>query len=234
MFDINCLYKNGVTSFKLRQQHLERLSGYINKESWVKNIGQNDKVFPCDDLLAIPLWAYNGFNSIDFSQSFSNEYEKESYIKKTLSSGVPKKYLDYFSIIFNSPIYNGNLPGLYNSEIKVSSVSLWNGVSDFNWHWDGPGNDDIYALIYLSDYEKWPEEFGAGLEYGMASMSEQGYKDVEKKGVFYPDNGRIVIGENRNPLWVHRTQHYSQEALNNKINRFTFLVTMRLERKKYD
>jgi hypothetical protein len=39
------------------------------------------------------------------------------------------------------------------SKITVNSIALWNGVGDFNWHWDGPGNDDIYALVYLSDYK---------------------------------------------------------------------------------
>jgi hypothetical protein len=44
----------------------------------------------------------------------------------------------------------------------------------------------------------------------------------------YPDNGRIVIGDNRNPLQLHRTQHYSEQALIDKIDRITFLVTMKL------
>jgi hypothetical protein len=80
---------------------------------------------------------------------YLNEYEKEFTIKQNIKNLTPKIYFDYFSILFNSPYILG-IDKLFHSKITVNSIALWNGVGDFNWHWDGPGNDDIYALVYFS------------------------------------------------------------------------------------
>jgi hypothetical protein len=210
-----------VSSVFLKKQHLDRLDNFIELETWIKN-DENDK-----EVLSVPKWMSQAFNNIDIESDIS-EFEKEFKMQQSIKQYRPKHYFEFFKIIFNSPLYNSGICKLHNSTFEISSIELWNGVSDFHWHWDGPGNDDIYALVYLSDYKEWPRVFGAGLEYGVAQLSKQGYKNIERKGVFYPDNGRIVIGDNRNPLQLHRTQHYSEQALIDKIDRITFLVTMKL------
>lgn len=237
--NINNFYNQGIGSFLLKKIHSDMLIDALKEEVWVENDG-NKNVFCSDnEFLSLPDWMYKAHDTSTNTDTntdtdtdtntdpYLNEHEKEFTIKQNIKNLTPKIYFDYFSILFNSPYILG-IDKLFHSKITVNSIALWNGVGDFNWHWDGPGNDDIYALVYLSDYKKWPRKFGAGLEYGTAQMSEQGYKNIKQKGVLYPDNGRIIIGENRNPLWVHRTQHYSEQALNDKINRFTFLVTMKL------
>jgi hypothetical protein len=225
---INNLYTHGVSSFFLKEQRIKVLEKMIKQEHWINNkhLSKNDEI------LCAPDWMHQANKTaMSKTDALKNPYEKERISKQTIKGFMPVKYYDYFTSVFNTHQYNCGLGALHYSAIEVVSVALWNGVGDFNWHWDGPGNDDLYALVYLSDYQEWPQEFGAGLEYGTAQMSEskQGYQNIEQKGVFYPDNGRIVIGENRNPLWVHRTQHYSEQALKDKINRFTFLVTMKLK-----
>lgn len=197
----------------------------IKRECWVDNENPSKN----NEILSAPGWLHKA-RRIDISkrEALKNPHEKEMINKQNIKHFISVKYADYLSIVSNDRYYDWGMDTLHYSATEVVSVALWNGVGYFNWHWDGLGSDDFYALIYLLDYKEWTKRFGAGLEYGTAQMSEQGYKNISQKGAFYPDNGRIIFGENRNSLWVHRTQNYSEKALNDRINRFTFLVAMKL------
>jgi hypothetical protein len=120
------------------------LNNFIELETWIKN-DENDK-----EVLSVPKWMSQAFNNIDIASDLS-EFEKEFKMQQSIKQYRPKHYFEFFKIIFNSPLYNSGICKLHNSTFEISSIELWNGVSDFHWHWDGPGNDDIYALVYWTD-----------------------------------------------------------------------------------
>lgn len=226
--NLNALYRTGLTSCLLKEEFALMLRNYIDQEQWSV----------CDEEgFLIPNWMLKGFQALSPTNNPVSEFEKEKILQNNIKRFTPECYFKFFQTIFNSPLYNAGLDKLHNSKLEVNSIELWNGVGSGNnhWHWDGPGNADVYALVYLTDYQSWPQEFGGGFKYGVADRLAQqdGYHNVHEIGVFCPDNGRIVLGDNRNPLWVHKTIPLTQEAPE-KINRFTFLVSLTLECIRYD
>ena len=103
------------------------------------------------------------------------------------------------------------------------------------------GNDDIFFLIYLSDFEKdkWDSKDGGGIAVGIRELeigkhwSNESPNDneVDLLREIQPENGRIVYGNNMNPRFVHKPIKMSDDANNKNINRYTFLVTIKLEKK---
>ena len=220
LLNLSEFYKTGFTGCVMHKEHALKLRGYVNQEFWST----------CDkESFLIPEWMEQGLN-LNISADISG-FEKEAKTQQNIKKYTPKHYFDFFQTIFKSHLYNAGINKMHNAQLIINNVELWNGVSngDCHWHWDGPGNGDIYALVYLSDYKVWRVGFGGGLEVGLAkAVAEQdGYNGVNSVAVYHPDNGRILLGDNRNPLYVHRANPLTEQAPKD-INRFTFLVSMKL------
>jgi len=213
MLDVNKLYKDGFDTFILDKIYVKRLWNLVKKEEWV-DVDQSDG----NTIKSMPKW----MESID-----EDDYKS------------PKKYKRLFEDLILEKQYNGNLNSYY--DLKVNEVQMWDGVEEEdNYHWDGNVNGDMFMLIYLSDFDEWDGKYGGGISCGVrdlingkdwidSNLDQEYIKVKEEEKTFYPDNGRIVFGNNLNPRQVHRPIPLTKEAKELGIKRITLLVTINLE-----
>jgi len=191
-------FKNGFYHYFLKESQGISLRKIIDNEKWSNTLVEKDK--------------FEAFQFTEWSVNVDKNTKYEIDINQ-----VPSIYIAQIE---------GCLVDLIQY-LDIKSVSAWNGASSFYWHWDGPMNGDIFALIYLTDYKKWPKEYGAGFKTGILDSNTD---QVQETGVFYPDNGRVIIGNNLNQNLVHKVIPYSSDAFDSRVNRFTILVSLEFKK----
>jgi hypothetical protein len=95
---------------------------------------------------------------------------------------------------------------------SLTYIHFWNGAEAIPWHYDTIDSSDTLILIYLTEEQVWPQEWGASISF-CKSLSE----GTKYETTLYPSNGLMAVINNANPLIKHRV-----EALHNKdVNRYT-------------
>lgn len=214
--NINNFFDYGFETSILDKNFLMKFKTLISLEEWTE-------IFDGEFFVKIPKWMKNFVDN-------KNKINKYCTINKE----IPKIY----HIIFNNIIKDSKnicyLDSFYDLEIK--NIQLWNGVTDNKYHWDGPGNQDIFLLLYLSDFDEWNPSNGGGIKVGIRDLpNNQNWStisnenDIKEISTIYPDNGRFVLGNNMNPKFVHKPFLLND----NSLNRYTFLITIKLNNKYF-
>lgn len=231
MLNLNNLYKNGFDTFFIDEELKKKLWFIVNTEKWRKPTFDISKMYDETDgyYKKIPEWM-----DIDLSNYPVNNNEQEDFLQREWDKKRPKIYKHYFNKIMKEKQYNGNLDMFYDFDIK--SIQLWDGVGSEKYHWDGPGNDDIFFLIYLSDFKKWDPKYGGGISVGVRELTDNrnwinDMDNIETLATVYPDDGRIVFGNNMSPRFVHKPILLTKEANDLDLSRITFLITIKLNKK---
>lgn len=211
MLDINKLYRDGFDTFILDKLYIKRLWSLVKKEDWV-NLDDYKGI----SIKTIPSW---------MAPKGGDEYKS------------PTKYKRVFDDLILEKKYNGNLDICY--DIEINKIEMWDGSDDKDYYHSHTKLDgDFFILIYLSDFDKWDENNGGGISFGVRDLTkdddwlysnmESEYIEGKEEKTFYPDNGRIVYGNNLNPRQVHRPKRLTEEAKEIGVKRITFLITINL------
>jgi len=213
--------KTGFDTGLLEASEIMKLRMLVDREKWVQTIHLKEQH---NQTLSMPNWMFKFSKNID---GYSKAKNKDKWLKEEQEAylSVKDKTFNYFNI-FNNIFNKTELSNFYKVDLK--RIYLWNGVGPNAWHQDTITNADIFVLVYLSDYEQWPEKYGGVFEGGV--KNKEGVIKVVFRGK--ADNGRFIISNNRNPRLFHRVNDYSKEGFNKKINRFTFLLKFKLSERE--
>lgn len=229
MLKINKLYETGFDTFIIEKVFLKQIEKLVEKETWIELEQTNTNT-----IKAAPKWMYDNVdtsmdNSGNQTYSEGNHEHCEEF----------KKYKNIFTQMLKSTKYNGFLHMHYT--LEINTIQLWDGVEEHPLlHWDGKVNGDLFFLLYLSDHDTWDKELGGGLMGGTRELSDKPSwetdnlkeEDLKESEIFYPDNGRIVYGNNTNPRQIHKPIAISKKGKEENVRRTTFLVTIKLVPKK--
>jgi len=221
--------------------------GYITRKlppNWINALERIVKTDGCEwlsrepdgeeQVFRVPAWSSPGdelLKSCD-GRNFASLQQKETDLATACATRRPVVYDRFFEHLLRQDGYFLELGQLFRLEVRT--IQLWDGVGAPYWHWDGPGNGDIYLLLYLTDHEDWPAFYGGSLKLGVRDLKPGWLSRVSDESVtlideILPSHGTLVISDNRNPRIVHCPVRLSQEAIEYGVSRYTFLVTFRAE-----
>ena len=236
LLNINQLFRTGFATYVLPDNVSSRIKMLIDRDNWVDREYKENIQFK-----SLPKYMLRVIDGLDryerndsHNTSFVNQQEKKVFNEIRLKEDSYQKYFNFFKILFHNKNYCGDIDKFY--KLSIGNIYLVNGVSDWQYHWDGGASGDIFALIYLTDYKKWPKEYGAGFCGGKVicnAVNDVNYSKIDDSMVEeifceYPENGRVIFGVNNNPTLVHKPLSFSRVGLEKKPDRFTFLIKFTL------
>ncbi|MCG7870991.1 MAG: hypothetical protein JAZ11_02685 [Candidatus Thiodiazotropha lotti] len=187
-----------------------------------------------EQVFRVPMWSYPDQSLIDegSSDNFAQLQQKESDLANNCATRRPVIYDRFFERLLRQDGFFQELGRLFR--LKIQTIQLWDGVGAPYWHWDGPGNGDLYLLLYLTDHNNWPESYGGSLKLGVRDLTHGWLARVPEESVTLideipPSRGTMVISDNRNPRIVHCPVRLSDQAIKEGVRRLTFLVTFKVE-----
>lgn len=190
---------------------------------------------PPDDreqILRLPLWNPGALDDAQQGQGGARDFaalqRQETALAAACAARRPRVYDRFFDGLIRQDAFFQALKSLFR--LEMTGIQLWDGVGAPYWHWDGPGNGDLYMLLYLTDHLDWPESYGGGLRLGVRELSPGWLAQVNEAAVTVidevkPSRGTLVVSDNRNPRIVHCPERLTDEAIARGERRLTFLVT---------
>ncbi|MEL0583921.1 MAG: hypothetical protein AAES65_03420 [Candidatus Thiodiazotropha sp. (ex. Lucinoma kazani)] len=164
--------------------------------------------------------------------NFASLQRKETDLAEACAARRPAIYDRFFERLLRQDEFFQKMGQLFR--LKIQTIQLWDGVGAPYWHWDGPGNGDLYLLLYLTDHDDWPESHGGGLKLGVRDLTPGWLARVPRESVtlideIQPSRGTMAISDNRNPRIVHCPVRLTGQAVDEGVCRLTFLVTFKVE-----
>lgn len=188
-----------------------------------------------EQILRLPLW--NRWPTdmpqeleADVARDFAALRQRELALASYAASRRPRAYDRFFDDLVRRDAFFQVMKTLFR--LEITDIQLWDGVGAPYWHWDGPGNGDIYMLLYLTDHDEWPASYGGTLKLGVRELTPGWLAHVDEAAVqvvdeIRPSRGTMVISDNRNPRVVHHPVRLTDEAIASGVRRLTFLVTFK-------
>lgn len=191
--DIEKLFGSGYSTGRIPLVIGNVILQLLDKERWVKDLAIG---------FSIPEWSF-----VDFDPELPVD-ERELLISDTLALKTPKHYKHLLMSWIMSSEDFVDLAKL--GQINIVGLSIWDGVEDLSWHWDGYDAGDFILMSYFSPYDEWPSDWQGMLTTGTRRLDGDwlGFsKDsqVYAHEVIYPEHCRFVLLNNQNPKFVHRT-----------------------------
>lgn len=192
---LDSFLEHGFVAVTLNDFLMERFIDLVQRTTWV---GSHD-IYS-----RIPNW-YENLSLKEYSSH--NRITDQKLKSQLFEKAVPKEYKDLLFFFAN---HSGLLDGFQNLySFDLSTADLWDGAEDLGWHWDGIDAGDIIFLLYFSNM-KWEEKDGGQVETGKRSVDGKhwlmDYSDINTLHSSLPNNGNVLIINNRDPRFVHRVR----------------------------
>lgn len=203
--DVNALYRNGATSFRLDVQTANLLSQKVDHADWIMpDIPEDAEI--SDFLPEKPLAVL----------SAADKEEIKTALNTVLADPALFKPFRHFG------------------EMTTHSVELFNGAIDTDWHHDGLAGKrghagEFFLLCYIGRGEQmiWQDDWGGAFDYGERTLGDNWVHDISAPEEFQsirPQHRNCVLGWNANPRLVHRSA-----PLKAAVNRYVVAASIRLK-----
>lgn len=196
-------YENGFFDSTLNDNILKLLWNEILSTEWISD--DEDYLYK-----QIPSW-YKSVFSKGVLPDGSNRAEYERLIAEDILLITPKSLIDLGNLLVELPEFN--FFKKYYKKHELKSIDLWNGSESIDYHYDTINGCDTLVLIYLTEQSSWQQDWG-----GTLSMKKQVGDRVYYEKQFAPENGRMLVINNTNPLVYHKVAPMK----NTSVNRYTF------------
>lgn len=158
----------------------------------------------------IPDW-YENKTPYTVNSTGSNRPVYERKVGKDVFENTPQSLKDIANE--TAKIADLDFFNRYYEQAELKYIDMWNGSEEIPYHFDTINGTDMLLLIYLTEQDFWIPEWG-----GQISVKKQVGDNIIHEEEFNPDNGRMLVINNANPLIKHRVRALK----NNNVNRYTF------------
>lgn len=201
--DHDLFFDIGFVVGSLAPQITNVLWGVIEQSVWVSD--------PDGIYKKVPQWYLTDVATPTGEQeAFRGKYERE-FSQKILKV-APQQLKDAGALVFNAHL---SFLKQYFQEYELTSVDLWNGAENIEYHFDTINGFDVGVLLYITDEQLWDPAWGGSLRM-KRTFPCTGVEPIER--VVLPVSGTYVAFNNKNPLVTHKVEPLTTAA----VNRYTF------------
>lgn len=197
MSQLEDYFERGYIVSKVSQDIISRLWTEIYLADWIKD--------PENRYKEKPSWYYvkNYINDVHL--------RTEKLYSSEIMARAPASLIETAAEIIKKPEFD--FLRTLNDSATVRYVHMWNGAEDISWHCDVVDGSDTMVFVYITDSVKWQDSWG-----GRLSLCKQLRGENLFETTVSPENGTMVIINNRNPLFKHQVERLKSL----EINRYTF------------
>jgi hypothetical protein len=196
-------YENGFFDSNVCENIKKRLWNEIYTTEWRKDTEEN--IYK-----EIPIW-YKSNKKYKLNSDGSNRSDYERQIGNDIFKNTPKSLIEIGNdLVHTQPfLFFKN----YYKQHILKYIDFWNGSEEIDYHYDTINGCDTLVLIYLTEQQTWKQEWG-----GSFSMKKQVYDNIVFEKKYFPENGKMLVINNSNPLIYHKVE----KLKNFSVNRYTF------------
>lgn len=193
---------------------------YVMKALWREIEITNWIEDPDNIYKKIPHWYCTNLTTpIGQQEAFRGKYEKE--FAEQIMERAPRSLMDVASKFFAFEERFQFFKRYFN-DIELTSVDLWNGAENIDYHFDTINGFDLAVLIYLTDQPQWDPKWGGSLRM-KREYPHLGLPTTDE--IVYPTSGTYVLFNNKTPLLTHKVEPLTTTD----VNRYTFTFNYNLK-----